>query len=324
MDPEIRREFEEKGVSCVPLARTQIKRSKGGRVGGRENGTLVIIFAASLLKVLYTRNYNGQKTFLTDPTMLKVILVVPIYGNRFNACCARTYVHIYVHTHVHTHQGWQDVFETQEKCEVEEELRRVGLDYSWGKKDALRILNKEAAVEPHPLTGERVWFNHVQVCVCALTYPARKWVWPRRGRTLQLQCHNNSGGSSVAYFPFSSFHSGPSPPPPQVFHWSMIPEEYHRIYKRLGNYKYLLLSWLTWILKLLVFAFLGSARVGFHTSFADGSEIPLGHMNHVRDVIWRNMVFNRWRKGDILMIDNFRMSHGRQVSSTTNLDLPYV
>jgi len=29
--------------------------------------------------------------------------------------------------------------------------------------------------------------------------------------------------------------------------------------------------------------------------------------------MWSNMVFNRWEQGDVLMIDNFRVSHGRQV-----------
>ena len=50
-----------------------------------------------------------------------------------------------------------------------------------------------------------------------------------------------------------------------------------------------------------------------HTCFGDGSEIPMRYMKHVRQKIYQNMIFNRWKKGDILMIDNFRVSHGRQV-----------
>ena len=50
-----------------------------------------------------------------------------------------------------------------------------------------------------------------------------------------------------------------------------------------------------------------------HTAFSDGEEIPLSDVKHVRNTIYNNMVFNRWKKGDILMIDNFRVSHGRQV-----------
>ncbi len=58
-----------------------------------------------------------------------------------------------------------------------------------------------------------------------------------------------------------------------------------------------------------------------HTVFGDGSQIPHGYVSHLRSVIHKNMVYNRWRKGDIVMIDNFRVSHGRQVRSHP-LNLP--
>ena len=93
----------------------------------------------------------------------------------------------------------------------------------------------------------------------------------------------------------------------------MIADEFYRIYKRMGHLKYLVLSWAAWFLKILFLSVLGPKWVGLHTTFGDGSEIPERYMNHVRDVMWRNMVFNRWEQGDILMIDNFRVSHGRQV-----------
>ena len=94
----------------------------------------------------------------------------------------------------------------------------------------------------------------------------------------------------------------------------MMQDELYRVYKRLGNIKYWILSWLAWFLKIFLLHVLGPMKVGFHTCFADGTEVPEGHMTHVHDVIWKNMVFNRWKKGDILMIDNFRISHGRQVT----------
>lgn len=93
----------------------------------------------------------------------------------------------------------------------------------------------------------------------------------------------------------------------------MIPDELYRVYKRLGHLKYLLFSWAMWFLKFLFLNILGPNWIGFHTSFGDGSEIPEFYMKHVRDVMWNNMVFNRWEQGDVLMIDNFRVSHGRQV-----------
>ena len=78
---------------------------------------------------MYSRNYNGHKTFLTDPTMLK---------------------------------GWQEVFETDSKEEVEEELRSTGQEFSWDK-DHLKIVGRETAVETHSVNGKKTWFNHAAV-----------------------------------------------------------------------------------------------------------------------------------------------------------------
>lgn len=86
-----------------------------------------------IYKVMYIRNYNARKKLLSDPTSLK---------------------------------SWRDVFGTDSKAEVEAELKKNKLDYSWTSDNALRIINKEAAIETHPLTGDKVWFNHVQVGHC--------------------------------------------------------------------------------------------------------------------------------------------------------------
>lgn len=81
---------------------------------------------------MYIRNYNTCKRLLSDPTSLK---------------------------------GWRDVFGTDNKAEVEEDLRKNKLDFKWTSDDGLRIVNKEAAVETHPVTGDKVWFNHLQVYI---------------------------------------------------------------------------------------------------------------------------------------------------------------
>ena len=101
----------------------------------------------------------------------------------------------------------------------------------------------------------------------------------------------------------------------QVFHWSNFYQEYFRIWRRLGGVKYLLYSLIMWLLSFFFLGVMGRNRVGMHTEFGDGSAIPRSTITHVRNVVWRNLVFKRWEKGDILMIDNFRVSHGRQVST---------
>ena len=52
---------------------------------------------------------------------------------------------------------------------------------------------------------------------------------------------------------------------------------------------------------------------GFYTFYGDGTEVTASELRSIGDTIWKNMVFNRWEMGDILMIDNFSTSHGRQV-----------
>ena len=82
-------------------------------------------------QVMHIRNYKGMKTgLLTDPTMLK---------------------------------GWQDVFGTADRQVVEEELRKSGAEFHWKDGDSLRIVDRGSAIEKHPVTGEKVWFNHSQV-----------------------------------------------------------------------------------------------------------------------------------------------------------------
>lgn len=48
------------------------------------------------------------------------------------------------------------------------------------------------------------------------------------------------------------------------------------------------------------------------TTFGDGTPISFREMNEIRRAIHKNMVYSRWQKGDILCIDNFSTSHGRQ------------
>ena len=88
------------------------------------------------------------------------------------------------------------------------------------------------------------------------------------------------------------------------------------MYQRLGGLKQLLYSWVLWAAS---FFYIGlkapSAKLslGMNTCYGDGAAIPYRTVSHVRDTVWRNLVFNRWEQGDVLMIDNFRVSHGRQV-----------
>ena len=97
----------------------------------------------------------------------------------------------------------------------------------------------------------------------------------------------------------------------------MYYDEPYRIFKRLGSLRQWLYSWGLWFASFFYIGFgtpSPSMKLGMNTCYGDGTTLPLKTVSHVRDTVWKNLVFNRWQQGDVLMIDNFRVSHGRQVS----------
>lgn len=45
--------------------------------------------------------------------------------------------------------------------------------------------------------------------------------------------------------------------------------------------------------------------------FGDGSAVPDSYVEHVQEIIWKNMVILPWKKNDVIAVDNFSTSHGR-------------
>jgi len=53
-------------------------------------------------------------------------------------------------------------------------------------------------------------------------------------------------------------------------------------------------------------------RFFYHSTHADGAEISLADVSTIRRVVAEEMVLFDWRKGDLLLIDNKLVAHGRQ------------
>ncbi|SIT01212.1 TauD/TfdA family dioxygenase [Achromobacter sp. MFA1 R4] len=58
---------------------------------------------------------------------------------------------------------WQSFFKTDDRRQVEATLRQAGIDFAWVGEDALQTRTRCPAVITHPVTGERVFFNQVQL-----------------------------------------------------------------------------------------------------------------------------------------------------------------
>jgi alpha-ketoglutarate-dependent taurine dioxygenase len=58
---------------------------------------------------------------------------------------------------------WQDFFHTTDKAEVERVCAEAGMSAEWTSGGGLRVSNPGPAVTTHPRTGDRLFFNQVQL-----------------------------------------------------------------------------------------------------------------------------------------------------------------
>lgn len=95
-----------------------------------------------------------------------------------------------------------------------------------------------------------------------------------------------------------------------TFHLSQAEGEYARIHRLRPTWKHFALWQLARALEALQRRKPADERA-MHCGHADGSEIPRADMEAVRDAIWKHLVVVPWRRGDVIAIDNFAVSHGR-------------
>jgi alpha-ketoglutarate-dependent taurine dioxygenase len=71
--------------------------------------------------------------------------------------------------------SWQDFFKTDSKDDIDRLCQAAGMTCEWTERGYLRISNQATAVSVHPVTGERVFFNQVQLHhVSCLDAPTRE------------------------------------------------------------------------------------------------------------------------------------------------------
>jgi alpha-ketoglutarate-dependent taurine dioxygenase len=132
--------------------------------------------------------------------------------------------------------SWQNVFQSDDKAEVEAYCRKAGIQFEWKQDSALRTRQVGRAITVHPRTGEEVWFNH------------------------------------AAFFHVSTLDPALSQ--------SLIEA-------------------------------VGEENLPNNTYYGDGSPIDGATLDEIRDAYRQESVFFPWRKGDILMLDNMLVAHGR-------------
>jgi hypothetical protein len=96
-----------------------------------------------------------------------------------------------------------------------------------------------------------------------------------------------------------------------VFHLSSAAGELARVARRQGRLSVELLSYAARVMTLIKERLVAEEDQAMHCTYGDGSPISNREMDLVRDAIWKNLVFFRWREGDVLAIDNLAVGHGR-------------
>lgn len=129
--------------------------------------------------------------------------------------------------------SWHEAFQTENKEEVEEECRSMGIDFKWENETELILTWNKKAIWNHPETNESVWFNHA------------------------LFFNKYAPGNEVAV---------------EVLDDEELPN---------------------------------------NTFFGDGTEISRLEIQELITAYQKSTVEFKWERGDVLLLDNMLMSHGR-------------
>jgi alpha-ketoglutarate-dependent taurine dioxygenase len=95
-----------------------------------------------------------------------------------------------------------------------------------------------------------------------------------------------------------------------TFHVSQAAGEYARIHRLRPTLRHRALLQVARLLERLQRRKPADERA-MHCTHLDGSEIADADVEAVREAVWRQLVIVPWRRGDVLVIDNYAVSHGR-------------
>jgi alpha-ketoglutarate-dependent taurine dioxygenase len=96
-----------------------------------------------------------------------------------------------------------------------------------------------------------------------------------------------------------------------VFHWTSFPAELVHAFCRTKDVRFLRHAIQVGLKSIWKYG-IRRQKMALHVDYGDGTPISIWEMHQIRKAIHKNMVFNRWQQGDLIFIDNFSTSHGRQ------------
>ncbi|KAL0487901.1 clavaminate synthase-like protein [Acrasis kona] len=96
-----------------------------------------------------------------------------------------------------------------------------------------------------------------------------------------------------------------------VFYPRMRTYEFRKMIQTIGTWWYYLMYLLWIVIESLRRLFIPDTQCGLYVTYGNGVPIRTEELFKIEDIIWDNMVTFKWKKGDVIYIDNDRVSHGR-------------
>ncbi|XP_077980263.1 dapdiamide synthesis protein DdaC-like [Glandiceps talaboti] len=190
---------------------------------------------------------------------------------------------------------WQKVFFTESKREVERHLQNTNSDYRWNSDDSLSLWHVKPAFTKHPNSGNRRQsFWHVKSAFTKHPNSGnrRQSFWHVKPAFTK---HPNSGNRRQSFWHVKpAFTKHPNSDEKVWFNQVSLHHasffDYHPrwVGVRCPGNKY-----------------------PFHTYYGDGTEIDIGTIQHIRDVIWQVAIGYQPQRGDLLVLDNLHIQHTR-------------
>ncbi|PKA16578.1 TauD/TfdA family dioxygenase [Leptospira haakeii] len=97
----------------------------------------------------------------------------------------------------------------------------------------------------------------------------------------------------------------------QVFHQDAARLEYAKILKQQGTIRSFILAGVLYVLTFLKKKLVEPKDQDTNVIFGDDSEISVSEIGKVSRTFWKHLSIFSWQKGDVLLIDNYSVSHGR-------------
>ncbi|CAH1783493.1 unnamed protein product [Owenia fusiformis] len=97
------------------------------------------------------------------------------------------------------YQSWQEVFRTEERGEAEKYLKETDNQWIWNEDGSINFWQTRPAFINHPITGEKLWFNHIHRKHASAwkSHPVWKKIWEEQNiNDEQFPTHSAYGDGS--------------------------------------------------------------------------------------------------------------------------------